>query len=143
MQLKDIMTKEIEYCHPDCALREAAEKMKLHNVGAMPICDGDRIRGILTDRDITVRAIAEGRDPNSTKVRDIMTHEVTCAYEDQGLQEAAMLMELKRVRRLPVLNRSHQLVGIVSIDDLEVQARQMEKLASEVLAGVAATGPGH
>lgn len=141
MQLKDVMTREIEFCHPDCGLREAAERMKVHNVGAVPVCDGDRILGILTDRDITIRAIAEGRDPNSTKVRDIMTQEVACGYDDQDIHEGARLMEQKKVRRLPVLNRSHQLVGIISIDDLAVQARQMEKLASEVLAGVASAGP--
>lgn len=143
MQIRDIMTRQIECCQPESTLREAAEKMRTHNVGVMPICEGSRILGMLTDRDITVRAVAEGRDPNSTQVREVMTQEIACAYEDQDIQEGARLMEQKKVRRLPVLNGSHELVGIVSIDDLAVQARQMERLASSVLAGVAAAGSAH
>lgn len=143
MKLRDVMTRDIEICRPDSSLREAAERMRQRNVGCIPVCEDNRILGILTDRDIVVRGIAEGRDPNSTKVRELMTREVVYAFEDQDIQEGARLMEQRKVRRLPILNHQSQPVGIISVDDLAVQASEMEKLAGQVLAGVVAVAPGH
>jgi CBS domain-containing protein len=105
------------------------------DVGAMPICSGEQLSGILTDRDITVRATAEGRDPAKTKVSDVMSPEVAYCFEDQEIEEAVSLMEVKQIRRLPILNREKKLVGIVTLGDLAVQTGN-ERLAGEALKEV-------
>jgi len=108
----------------------------------MPVCGQDRLVGILTDRDITVRAIAEGCDPKTTKVREAMTEEIFYCFEDQDVHEAAKMMEEKQIRRLLVLNRDKRLVGIVSLGDLAVQTGDRTK-AGTVLEGVSEpTGSG-
>jgi CBS domain-containing protein len=135
MQLRDMMTRKVEVVHPDATLEEAAEKMKLLDVGPLPVCDGERLLGMVTDRDITVRATAERRDPKTTKVRDVMTEEVFYAFEDQSIEEAAEIMERAQIRRLPVLNQDKRLVGIVSLGDLAVKTGD-EELAGEVLERV-------
>jgi CBS domain-containing protein len=135
MQLKDIMTRDVEVVHPNATLEEAAEKMKQLNVGPLPVCDGDRLVGMLTDRDVTVRATAAGRDPKTTRVREVMTDEVLYCFEDQDTNEAARVMEDKQIRRLVVLNRDKRLVGIVSLGDLAV-ATQDDQLSGEVLERV-------
>jgi CBS domain-containing protein len=135
MQLKDIMTPNVEVIHPEATLQEAAQKMKGLDVGPLPVCDGERLVGMLTDRDITIRATAEGRDPKTTKVQEVMTCEVISAFEDQGVTEAARLMEEHQIRRLVVLNRDKQLVGIVSLGDLAVYTDN-QRLAGEVVERV-------
>jgi CBS domain-containing protein len=135
MQLKDVMTREVEVIRPDATLHEAAEKMKTLDVGPLPVCDRDRLVGMITDRDITVRATAQGWVPGLTKVRDVMTQDVTYCFEDQDVEEAARLMEEKQIRRLVVLNRDKRLVGIVSLGDLAVRTGD-EELAGEVLEEV-------
>jgi CBS domain-containing protein len=82
MRLKDMMTCDVEVIHPDATLQEAAQKMKGLDVGPLPVCDGERLVGMLTDRDITVRATAEGRNPKTTRVREVMTCDVLYAFED-------------------------------------------------------------
>jgi CBS domain-containing protein len=121
MQVKEVMTPGVECIPPDSTLQDAARKMQVLDVGPLPVCDHDRLAGMLTDRDIVVRGVAEGRDPGNTRVRDVMTPEVVYCFEDQDVQEAARLMEQKQVRRLPVLNRDKRLVGIVSLGDLAVE----------------------
>jgi CBS domain-containing protein len=121
MQLKEVMTRGVDVVPPEALLQEAAQKMKQLEVGPLPVCDGERLVGLLTDRDITVRAVAEGCDPTTTKVRDVMTPEVLYCFEDQEVQEAAKLMEERQIRRLPILNRNKWLVGIVSLGDLAVR----------------------
>jgi CBS domain-containing protein len=118
MLLKDIMTPDVEVVSPGDTLEEAARKMAELDVGPMPVCEGDRVVGMLTDRDITVRATAAGCDPKATLICDAMTQDIVCCYEDQEVQEAASLMKEKQIRRLPVLNRANELVGIVSLGDL-------------------------
>jgi CBS domain-containing protein len=135
MQLKDVMTRDVEVIHPDAPIEEAAAKMKALDVGPVPVCDGDRLLGILTDRDITVRATAAGRDPKATKVREVMTPEVVYCFEDQDVREAARLMQEKQIRRLVVLNRDKRLVGIVALGDLAVETGD-ERLAGEVVERV-------
>jgi CBS domain-containing protein len=139
MWVREVMTPHVEVIHPDATLREAAQKMQSLDVGPIPVCDGDRLQGMLTDRDITVRATAEGRDPNSTRVRDVMTPDVGYCFEDQDVQDAARLMEERQLRRLVVLNRDKRLVGIVSLGDLAVQTDDEElggEELSETLSGV-------
>lgn len=122
MQLKEIMTREPEVVSPQDSLKEAAHKMKDLNVGVMPVCDGKRVVGMLTDRDITVRATAEGRDPNSTRVEEAMTPEPVYAFEDQDDREAARMMERNQIRRLIVVDHEKHLAGVVSLGDLAVKA---------------------
>jgi CBS domain-containing protein len=113
MQLKEIMTPGVEVIAPEATIQEAAEKMRHLDIGPLPVCDGDRLVGLLTDRDITVRAVAEGRNPTTTQVREVMTPEVVYGYEEQDSQDAARLMEQYQIRRLPVLNHAKRLVGMV------------------------------
>ena len=135
MQLKDIMTPRVEVISPEATLQEAAQKMSQLDVGPLPVCDGEQLVGMLTDRDITVRAVAEGCDPTTTTVREAMTPELVYCFEDQAVQEAARLMEQYQIRRLPILNRHKRLVGIVSLGDLAVSASD-QTLAGEVLEQV-------
>lgn len=135
MQVKDVMTSNVEVIHPDAMLQDAARKMKDLDVGSLPVCDGQRLVGTITDRDITIRAIAEGRNPTATPVRSSMTPEVIYCFEDQAVTEAAKLMKEKQIRRLPILNREKRLVGIVSLGDLAVDTGD-ESMAGETLTKV-------
>ena len=135
MKLKEIITPNPQVIAPDATLYEAAQKMKSFNIGMLPVCDGDRIVGTITDRDIAIRAVAEARDPRMTTVRDCMTHRVVCCYEDQKLNDIAELMEDRQIRRLPVLDHEKHLIGIISLGDLAVRSGK-EKLAGEVLERV-------
>jgi CBS domain-containing protein len=139
MLLRDVMTPHVEVIHPDATLTEAARKMKALDVGPVPICDGDRLQGMITDRDITIRATAEGRDPNTTRVREVMTPDIVYCFEDQDVREAAQIMEERQIRRLVVLNREKRLVGIVSLGDLATQTDEAEldsEELTETLSGV-------
>jgi len=135
MQLKDIMTRDVEVIAPDQSLQLAAEKMRALDVGPLPVCDGDRLVGVLTDRDIVVRGTAEGRDPFTTTVREVMTDDVVYAFEGDDVRHAAQMMRDKQIRRLLVLDRDRRLVGIVSLGDLAVDAgdaNQSGKVLEEV-----------
>src|SRR5438094_7214992 len=98
MKLKDIMSTEVEIVRPDASIQQAAEKMASLDVGALPVCDGRRLVGMITDRDITVRATASGRDPKTTPVSDCLSSEMAYGFEDQDLEEAQVLMEHKQIR---------------------------------------------
>jgi CBS domain-containing protein len=118
MKLKDIMSTEVEIVRPDASIQEAAEKMRSLDVGALPVCDGRRLIGLITDRDITIRATAAGDDPKTTVVRDCLSSEPVYGFEDQDVEDAQTLMEQKQIRRLPVMSRDKELVGIVALGDL-------------------------
>ena len=132
MQLKEIMTPDVERIQKDLTVQEAAQKMKTLNVGMIPVYNGDRLVGMLTDRDITIRSVAEGRDPRTTPVNAVMTPEVVYCFEDQTIDEAAKVMEDQQIRRLIILNRDKRLVGIVSLGDLATQ-RGGQRAAGEAL----------
>jgi len=134
MQIKQVMTKGVEVVRPDDTLQDAARKMKSIDVGPLPVCDGERLIGMITDRDIIVRATAEGRDPKTTSVKEAMTPEVVCCYEDEDIEEAAALMKEHQIRRLVVLDRNKKLVGILSLGD--IAADSDEGLSGEVLERV-------
>ena len=140
MRVKEVMTPQVEFVQPDNTLHEAAAKMKSRDIGPLPVCDNGWVVGMLTDRDITVRATAESEDPNAIRVRDIMTPEVISCFEDQLVSEAAQLMQERQVRRLLVLNRNKQLVGIVSLGDLAIQTGDQE-FAGEILEQVSEPAP--
>ena len=135
MQLKDVMTRNVEVIGPEATLADAASRMDALDIGPLPVCENDRLVGIITDRDITVRSTAMGEDPKTTHVRDAMTRDVLCCHEDDDVREATRLMERNQVRRLPVLNREDRLVGIVSLADLAVWTGD-EQLSGEVLERV-------
>lgn len=132
MKVQEVMTRGVECTRPEASLREAAEKMKALDVGPLPVCENDRLVGMLTDRDITVRATAEGLPPGLGQVRDVMTPDVVYCYEDQDVEEAVRLMEENQIRRLVVLNRDKRMVGIVSLGDLAVKGGD-EALSTEAL----------
>jgi CBS domain-containing protein len=129
MQVRDVMTRNVECVTPDDTIQTAAGKMRDLDVGPMAVCDHDRLAGILTDRDITVRATAEGKDPAACKVRDVMTPDVVYCFDDQEVKDAADTMAARQIRRLLVLNRNKRLVGIVSMADLAVDAGREAKPA--------------
>jgi CBS domain-containing protein len=137
MLIQEIMTRDVAVVAPKATIQQAAKQMKDLDVGSLPVCEGDRLEGMLTDRDITVVATAEGMDPSHTPVSEIMTPDVVYCYEDQPIEEAAVLMGDKKVRRLAVLNRNKRLVGIVSIGDLAEKSED-ELLIGEVLEKVSA-----
>jgi CBS domain-containing protein len=132
MQLKEIMTPEVERMQKDLTVQEVAQKMKTLDVGLIPVYNDDRLVGMITDRDITIRAVAEGRDPSKTPVNAVMTPEVVYCYEDQTIDDAAKVMEEQQIRRLIILNRDKRLVGIVSLGDLATH-RGSKRAASEAL----------
>src|SRR5262245_10689540 len=135
MTLKDIMTPNPQCVSPEDSLRDAARKMRDLDVGPLPVCENDRLVGILTDRDIVVRAIAEGRDPQDSRVRDVMTRGIDYCFDDDEVAEAAWHMEAKQIRRLAVLDHNKRLVGIVSLGDLAVKSPD-EHLTAEALEQV-------
>jgi CBS domain-containing protein len=135
IQLKEIMTPAVETIRPDSTLRDAAEKMRSLDVGSLPVYDNRELKGMITDRDITIRAVAVGRDPSSTKVSDVMSSEVIYCFEDQSVEEGAQVMEQHQIRRLLILSRDHQLVGIVSLGDLAVRSTD-DQISAEVLEEV-------
>jgi len=136
MQVKDVMTKGVQCVRPDDSIAVAAEQMKKLDVGALPVCgDNDRLAGMVTDRDITVRATAGCCDPGATWVRDVMTPHVSYVFEDQDVSEAVTMMKQKQIRRLVVLDGARRLAGIVSLGDLAVRTGD-EELSGEALEEV-------
>lgn len=118
MKIKEVMTPEVEVVAPDAPIQEAAAKMKELDVGALPVCDGDRVAGVLTDRDIAVRFVALGLDYSGTTVSDVMTREVVWCLEDDDVEEAEALMKQRQLRRLVVLDSRRRLAGLVSLADI-------------------------
>jgi CBS domain-containing protein len=118
MKLKEIMTRDVEVIHPDDPLQIAAQKMRDRDIGFLPVCDGDRLIGVVSDRDIIIRVIAEGRDPKAMMGRNLVTAPVIYCFEDQEVDEAARIMQENQIRRLVILNRDKRLVGVVSLGDL-------------------------
>lgn len=135
MQVKEIMSTQVQRSPQGAAIQQAAEQMKTMDVGMIPVYDGDRLVGTITDRDLAIRAIAEKRDPIKTKVSDVMSPGVTYCFEDQDVSEAADIMAEKQIRRLIVLNRDKRLVGIVSLGDLAT-ASGAKQAAAETLENV-------
>jgi CBS domain-containing protein len=135
MQIREIMTRDVEVVPFDAPVREAAAKMKQLDVGVIPVCDGQKLTGVLTDRDIAVRLAAEGRNPSETRVADIMTRDLYYCFEDQEVEEAATVMEAGQIRRLPILDHDRQLVGIISLGDISVRSDE-KNAAAEALEGI-------
>lgn len=118
MKVHEIMTGHPRSVAPDTTLVEAAGLMRELDVGALPVCTGDDLAGIVTDRDLVVRGIADGHDPATTKVSDVMSGGVEAVSADDDVENAVRIMEQRQIRRLPVLNRAKELVGMVSLGDI-------------------------
>ncbi|MGE0158587.1 MAG: CBS domain-containing protein [Gemmatimonadales bacterium] len=134
MLIREVMTQDAECTRPEATVQEAARRMKELDVGSLPVCDNDRLAGIVTDRDIVMKSVAEGHDPSQHRVRDAMTPEIFYAFDDQDVDELTKIMKQKQIRRVPVLNREKRLVGIVSLGDLAVQGKNGE--AGEALEDI-------
>jgi CBS domain-containing protein len=140
MKVREAMTGDVRLCSPDRSIREAAEMMADQDIGALPVGENDRLVGMITDRDIAIRAIAEGKGPDA-KVRDVMTKDVKYCYEDQDVNEVTRDMADLQVRRLPVLNRDKRLVGIVSLGDIAISPDN--ERAADALSGISRPGGEH
>ena len=116
------MTAHARCVGPENTLVEAAGLMRELDVGALPVCEDDRLAGMVTDRDIAVRGVADGRDPNTTPIRDVMSPGIVYAFADQAVEDVARMMEERQIRRVPVVNREKRLVGIVSLGDIAISS---------------------
>ena len=118
MRIAEVMTRDVAVIPPHETIRRAAEMMDELNVGSIPVCDGERLVGIITDRDITIRATAAGKNPNQTKVSEAMSEDLRWCMEDDAVEEVVRTMSDAQIRRLPVVDRTKRLVGIVALGDL-------------------------
>lgn len=134
MQVKDVMTKSIASVNINDNVERAAQLMKEYNIGSVPVCDGEKVIGILTDRDIALRSVAEGMNGKVQSVRDIMTSNPVIANPDTDIQDAARIMSERQIRRLPVVE-NNSLVGMISLGDLAVEP-QLEQSAEDTLKNI-------
>jgi len=140
MKVREAMTSDVCLCDPMRSIREAAQMMADQDIGAIPVGENDRLVGMVTDRDITVRAIAKGLGPD-TKIREVMSEEVKYCFDDEDLEDVTHNMADLKVRRLPVLNRDKRLVGIISIGDLA--QREDCKELGQAVADISTPGGAH
>jgi CBS domain-containing protein len=139
MKVKEIMTPEVVVASPKDTLQQAAQIMEQNDFGVLPVGEDDRLVGMLTDRDITIRAVARGKAPDSCTVGEVMSNDIKFIYDDETLEDASRNMSELQVRRLPVLNRKKRLVGIVSLGDLALNAKDN---AGKALKNVSEPAPG-
>src|SRR5262245_2737821 len=135
MRVSDVMTRDVRVASPDQSIREVARMMAEMDVGALPIAENDRLVGMVTDRDIVLRAAAPGKSPD-TKVRDVMTRDVKYAFEDEDVDHVARNMADLQVRRLPVVNRDKRLVGIIALAD--IATKHGPDAAGKAVSGISA-----
>ena len=121
MKVREIMTRDVKIVSPTDDLQSAAQLMAKNDFGMVPVGENDRLVGMLSDRDITIRAVARGLAPDRAKVREVMTTDVKYVYDDESVDDVSRNMSSLQVRRLPVLNREKRLVGIVSLGDLALK----------------------
>jgi CBS domain-containing protein len=133
-RVKDVMSRDVKVISPEATLREAAQCMRDGDFGMLPVGEHDRMVGSISDRDIAVRAVAEGRD-SSSKVRDVMSQGICWVYDDEPVERAAEVMGKHQVRRLPVVNREKRLVGIVALGDIATDPAE-QKPAAEALSAI-------
>lgn len=118
MKIAEVMSSDVQIVNPDDSIQTAARKMEDADVGFLPVGENDKLVGMITDRDLALRAVARGKDPKKTKVRDVMTEKVLYCSEDDDIADAAENMAELRVRRLPIVDARKRLVGVVSIGDI-------------------------
>ena len=140
MKVSKCMTRDVELVSPTQTIRDAAQMMADLDAGALPVQQDDRLVGMITDRDIAVRAVAQGKSPE-TPVQDVMSPELLYCFEDQEIEDVSRNMGEVKVRRLPVVNRDKRLVGIISIGDLALKEEQT--LTGSTIARISKTGGNH
>ncbi len=132
--LKDLMSRDVKVISPDMSIRDAAKAMRDGDFGMLPVGENDRMIGTISDRDIAIRAVADGKE-TATKVRDVMSEGIAWAFEDDSVEEAAKIMSKRQVRRLPVVDRNKRLVGIVALGDFAVESSEIRP-AAEALSKI-------
>jgi CBS domain-containing protein len=140
MKVSEVMTRDVQTVRPDQTAREAASFMLNADAGSIPVTEGERLIGMITDRDIAVRGIAKGNGPD-TPVRDLMSNDIICARESDDVEDVASKMSQAQVRRLPVVDDQERLCGIVSLGDLSRETD--EQTAGQALEGVSQPGGQH
>jgi CBS domain-containing protein len=140
MKVSKVMTRDVRLIEPSQTIRDAAQLMAELDTGIIPVREGDRLVGMITDRDITVRAVAQGRGPD-TSVREVMTDDVKYCFEDDDTNDVARNMADIQVRRLPVLDRDKRLVGIISLGDMAITEGASQ--AGDAVAGISQPGGEH
>nr|BFD63852.1 CBS domain-containing protein [Bdellovibrio sp. HM001] len=135
MKVKEIMHKKADVINRDHTVREAAQMMARGDYGCLPVEENDKMIGMITDRDITIRLVAKGLDPNNTKVSECMSSGIDFCYEDDDLEQVGRLMGSNKVRRMPVINREKRLVGMLSLGDIANKSRDQE-LTQNILSNV-------
>ena len=140
MKINEIMTCDVEVVRPESTVQEAAQKLKEFEIGSVPVCDGESLVGMITDRDIAIRLAAEGKDPATVPVKRIMTPEVVWCFEDQTVEEAGRMMKENHVRRLPVISHDRRLVGILTLGDLAVRTNSLQAVG-ETLQEISEAAP--
>jgi CBS domain-containing protein len=140
MKVSKCMTREVQLANPTQSIRDAAKRMAEIDAGSLPVGEDNRLVGMITDRDIAVRAVAEGKSPD-TPVREVMSQEMLYCFDDQELEEVARNMADLKVRRLPVLNRAKHLVGIVSLGDLS--RKQQPEVTAKAVSNISKPGGRH
>lgn len=141
MKVMDVMTRTPVLADPDESIREVAKRMADKDLGFMPVADGDRLVGMVTDRDIAIRAVAAGKGPDACRVRDVMTPDVRYCFEDEDMEHVVPNMAEQQVRRMPVMNRDKRLVGIVTIAD--AATTDDAERAGIAMSGIAQPGGPH
>jgi CBS domain-containing protein len=136
MQVQQVMSQDVEFVEADTTIAKAAELMRDEDIGFLPVCENDRIVGTVTDRDITIRAVAQGLDPRSAPVREIMTQEVFYCFADEDVEHVGKTMQAREVRRMLILNRQKRLAGVLSLGDIAKVSGERE-LAGETLGQIA------
>jgi CBS domain-containing protein len=134
MQVKDVMTKSVASLNPHDTVEMAAKQMKEHNIGSLPVCEGEKVIGIVTDRDIALRCVAQGENIKAVTVRDIMTSNPVVVSSATDIQDAARIMSERQIRRLPIVDNNN-LVGMVALGDIAVEPK-LERSAESVLTNV-------
>jgi CBS domain-containing protein len=132
MKVNEIMTADVAVIRPDASIVEAARQLDSLGVGSLPVCNGDRLVGMITDRDIAIRVVAKGRVPAETKVEECMTKKVIWCFDDETLEDAQARMQANQVRRLPVISREKRLVGILAIGDLATKTDAVTEVGETV-----------
>jgi CBS domain-containing protein len=133
MKVSEAMTRDVRVAGPDHTIREATQMMAELDAGALPVGEQDRLIGMITDRDIAIRAVAQGKSPD-TRIRDVMTDDVKYCFDDEEVEDVARNMADIQVRRLPVVNRAKQLVGIVAIAD--IAASEAPEVVGDAVSGI-------
>jgi CBS domain-containing protein len=139
MRVSEAMTRDVRVCSPEERVRDCAAAMAKNDIGVLPVAEKNLLVGMVTDRDIAIRAIAAGKGPD-TPVRDVLSKEVLFCFEDQDLEHVAKSMGAAKVRRVPVLTRGHRVAGMLSLADIALRSPEM---AGDALAGLSKPGAPH